>query len=115
MGPLPDDADSPTSGLQSGGFYPRPRRRAGRRSRLGARQPYPPARSSATRRVRGGDGGRVRYLSLMPSAPLFADDNSSYRRAARRAAREERRREERRREIMETLRRLKEEAGDATM
>jgi hypothetical protein len=48
----------------------------------------------------------------MPSAPLFADDNSSYRRAARRAAREERRREERRREIMATLRRLKEEAGD---
>ena len=33
----------------------------------------------------------------MPSAPLFADDNSSYRRAARRAEREERRREERRR------------------
>ena len=48
----------------------------------------------------------------MPSAPLFADDNSSYRRAARRAEREERRREERRREIMATLRRLKEEAGD---
>ena len=51
----------------------------------------------------------------MPSAPLFADDNSSYRRAARRAEREERRREERRREIMATLRRLKEEAGDPTV
>lgn len=45
-------------------------------------------------------------------APLFADDNSAYRRAARRAEREERAREERRREIMETLRRLKDEAGD---
>ena len=51
----------------------------------------------------------------MPSAPLFADDNSSYRRAARRAAREEQRREARRREIMETLRRLKAEAGDASV
>jgi hypothetical protein len=49
----------------------------------------------------------------MPSPPLFADDNSSYRRAARRAEREERRREARRREIMDTLRRLKEESGDA--
>ena len=48
----------------------------------------------------------------MPSAPLFADDNSSVpagrpaRRAGGAAA------EERRREIMATLRRLKEEAGD---
>ena len=48
-------------------------------------------------------------------APLFADDNSSYRRAARRAEREERAREERRREIMETLRRLKDEAADAEL
>jgi multidrug resistance efflux pump len=51
----------------------------------------------------------------MPGAPLFADDNSSYRRAARRAEREERVREERRREIMATLRRLKEEAGDTAV
>lgn len=47
-------------------------------------------------------------------APLFADDNSSYRRAAKRAAREEKERELRRREIMETLRRLKEEVADAS-
>lgn len=46
-------------------------------------------------------------------APLFADDNSAYRRAARREEREEREREARRREITETLRRLKEEAADA--
>jgi multidrug resistance efflux pump len=48
-------------------------------------------------------------------APLFADDNSAYRRAARKAEREEREREHRRRQIMETLRRLKEEAGDADL
>lgn len=47
--------------------------------------------------------------------PLFADDNSSYRRAARRAEQEERVREERRRDILATLRRLKEEAGDASI
>lgn len=51
----------------------------------------------------------------MPSPPLFADDNSSYRRAVRKAEREERLREERRREIMATLRRLKEEAGDSSV
>ena len=51
----------------------------------------------------------------MASPPLFADDNSSYRRAIRRAEREERARQERRREIMATLRRLKEEAGDASV
>lgn len=48
----------------------------------------------------------------MGSPPLFADDNSSYRRAMRRAEREERARQERRREIMATLRRLKQEAAD---
>jgi hypothetical protein len=48
-------------------------------------------------------------------APLFADDNSSYRRAAKRAQREERERELRRREIMDTLRRLKEEAADSSL
>lgn len=48
----------------------------------------------------------------MGSPPLFADDNSSYRRAARRAEREERARQERRREILATLRRLKQEATD---
>lgn len=47
--------------------------------------------------------------------PLFADDNSSYRRATRKAEREEKVRERRRREIMDTLRRLKEEAGDPGM
>lgn len=48
-------------------------------------------------------------------APLFADDNSSYRRAVRRAEREERERERRRREIMDTLRRLKRETGDESL
>ena len=51
----------------------------------------------------------------MPPPPLFADDNSSYRRATRRAQREEKVREKRRREIMDTLRRLKEEAGDTAL
>lgn len=51
----------------------------------------------------------------MSSPPLFADDNSAYRRAARRAEKEERDRELRRLEIMETLRRMKEEAGDAAV
>ena len=51
----------------------------------------------------------------MPSPPLFADDNSSYRRAMRRAQQQERIREERRREILATLRRLKEEAGDIAL
>ena len=64
-------------------------------------------------RHRHRDIGRVRYRVLrMPSPPLFADDNSSYRRAARRAAREEREREDRRSKILATLRRLKEEAGN---
>jgi hypothetical protein len=48
----------------------------------------------------------------MPSSPLFADDNSAFRRAARRAEEAERLREERRRQIMATLRRLKDEAAD---
>ncbi len=47
--------------------------------------------------------------------PLFADDNSSYRRAARKAEREAVERERRRTQIMATLRRLKEEAGDAEL
>ncbi|MEQ8834603.1 MAG: hypothetical protein RIB67_09190 [Miltoncostaeaceae bacterium] len=47
--------------------------------------------------------------------PLFADDNSAYRRAARRAEKEEQARARRRDEIMETLRRLKEEADDASL
>lgn len=51
----------------------------------------------------------------MPAPPLFADDNSSYRRAVRRAEREERARERRRHEILATLRRLKEEAGDQAL
>ena len=51
----------------------------------------------------------------MPSPPLFADDNSSYRRAMRRTQQEERVREARRREILATLRRLKEEAGDLAL
>lgn len=51
----------------------------------------------------------------MPSPPLFADDNSAYRRVARRQEAERRVREERRREILFTLRRLKDEAGDATL
>ena len=57
----------------------------------------------------------MRYLCRMPSPPLFADDNSSYRRAARRAEPAERVREERRRQILATLRRLKEEAGDESI
>jgi hypothetical protein len=59
--------------------------------------------------------GRFATFPGMPSAPLFADDNSSYRRAARRAEREQRLREQRRREIMATLRRLKEEADDSAV
>ncbi len=51
----------------------------------------------------------------MPPPPLFADDNSSYRRAAKRAEREEKVREERRRQILETLRRLKQEAADPAL
>ena len=53
---------------------------------------------------------RVRYPSRV--TPLFADDNSSYRRAMRRAQAEERRREVRRAEILDTLRRLRDTAGD---
>ncbi len=45
-------------------------------------------------------------------SPLFADDNSSYRRAARREAELERARARRRDEILATLRRLKDEAND---
>jgi len=56
--------------------------------------------------------GRFATFRGMPSAPLFADDNSSYRRAVRRAEREERVREQRRQQILATLRRLKEEAGN---
>jgi len=48
----------------------------------------------------------------MASGPLFADDNSSYRRAMRRAEREARDREERRQQILATLRRLREKAQD---
>lgn len=61
-----------------------------------------------------GDGHArgVRYPVRMSSPPLFADDNSAFRRAARRAEQEERVRAERRREIMATLRRLKDEASD---
>ena len=51
----------------------------------------------------------------MPSPPLFADDNSSYRRAMRRQQEEERIREARRSEILATLRRLKAEAGDTAL
>lgn len=43
---------------------------------------------------------------------MFADDNSSYRRAMRRAKAEERARETRRAEILDTLRRLREDASD---
>jgi hypothetical protein len=44
--------------------------------------------------------------------PLFADDNSSYRRAMRRAEEEAREREARREQILATLRRLREKAAD---
>ncbi|MFN8109978.1 MAG: hypothetical protein U0Y82_09070 [Thermoleophilia bacterium] len=44
--------------------------------------------------------------------PLFADDNSSYRRAIRREAAEAQRRERRREEILDTLRRLRDSAAD---
>jgi len=44
--------------------------------------------------------------------PLFADDNSSYRRAMRRADQDARERELRRNEILETLRRLRDKSGD---
>jgi hypothetical protein len=45
-------------------------------------------------------------------APLFADDNSSYRRAMRRADQDAKDREQRRHEILETLRRLRDESQD---
>jgi hypothetical protein len=51
----------------------------------------------------------------MASPPLFADDNSAYRRAARKAEREEREKAKRRSEILETLRRLKDEADDPSL
>jgi hypothetical protein len=51
----------------------------------------------------------------MASPPLFADDNSAYRRAARKAEKEEREKARRRSEILETLRRLKDEAGDPAL
>jgi hypothetical protein len=54
-------------------------------------------------------------LSRVPSSPLFADDNSSFRRAVRKAEREARKRDERRREILATLRRLKEESADHSL
>lgn len=44
--------------------------------------------------------------------PLFADDNSSYRRAMRKAEKDARAREQRRSEILETLRRLRDQSGD---
>jgi hypothetical protein len=44
--------------------------------------------------------------------PLFADDNSSYRRAMRRADQDARAREQRRIEILDTLRRLRDESHD---
>ena len=44
--------------------------------------------------------------------PLFADDNSSYRRAMRKAEKDARAREQRRSEILETLRRLRDKSGD---
>lgn len=50
----------------------------------------------------------------MATPPLFADDNSAYRRQLRRQEREERQREARRSEILDTLRRLKAEAEDPT-
>jgi hypothetical protein len=46
--------------------------------------------------------------------PLFADDNSSYRRALRRADTDARAREQRRTEILETLRRLRDNSNDPT-
>ena len=46
--------------------------------------------------------------------PLFADDNSSYRRAMRKADQDARAREQRRSEILETLRRLRDQSGDPT-
>jgi hypothetical protein len=48
----------------------------------------------------------------MPASPLFADDNSSYRRAQRREAQVEKEREQRREQILATLRRLRDSAVD---
>ena len=58
---------------------------------------------------------RARYSFRMASPPLFADDNSAYRRAARRAQQEAEQKEARRREILATLRRLKDEAADPAL
>ncbi len=44
--------------------------------------------------------------------PLFADDNSSYRRAMRRADQDEKARAQRRHEILETLRRMRDKTHD---
>lgn len=67
-----------------------------------ARRPHPvtPDTPAAVRYPRG------------PMSPLFADDNSSYRRAMRKQEAEAKRREERREQILETLRRLREKAAD---
>jgi hypothetical protein len=51
----------------------------------------------------------------VPPPPLFADDNSSFRRAVRKAEHEARKRDERRSEILSTLRRLKEESADHSL
>ena len=57
----------------------------------------------------------MRYPPGMASPPLFADDNSAYRRAARKAEREAKEKAARRSEILATLRRLKDEADDPTL
>jgi len=67
---------------------------------------YPSGGILARRPTRSLPSGR------MASGPLFADDNSSYRRAMRRAESEARAREERRQQILATLRRLREKAQD---
>jgi hypothetical protein len=72
-----------------------------------------PVDGSARKALQGvrNDGVGLRYpWASMP--PLFADDNSSSRRAARREAELAKARERRRDKILETLRRLKDEAGD---
>ncbi len=66
--------------------------------------------SDAPSRSGRGAGRALRYPPGMASPPLFADDNSAYRRAVRKAEREAREKARRRSDILATLRRLKDEA-----
>lgn len=109
-------AQQPRAALQSAAFYSNAHRPEIPAFLPGSGLPYPPRAAPATgeavHRERGVSSATVLRMS---APPLFADDNSSYRRVMRRRQEEERVREARRREILATLRRLKEEAGDTAL